>query len=347
MRFSFLPVLFFSYAASAADDEFKFSDPNPQVYEFSERASLIDPRIKAYPDIDFLIDNQDGKPADLQNARVDTTVAPRGELAIWLMGHNKGLAERINSYGIHYLRPHYANRWFSKVCTEKPVGPMCRGNVRLEAATGEDFSTDVHLEKPDGMMERTRQYLIWLSKENPRGKWENFLSPDQSEVLWEKVTITGSSHGSTTSARFAKHVKVGRVVALCGPRDNFQTWQSLPSKTPANRFFGFTHVLDGGWTADHYCRSWELLGMHEFGPIVNVEKAEPPYQNTRRLITDFDVKGDDKRAHSSVQPGGSAKKNADGSLGHEAVWRYLYTHPVDEVGEPTPLDPECDKEQAQ
>jgi len=347
MRFSFLPVLFFCYAASAADDEFKFSDPNPQVYEFSERASVIDPRIKAYPDIDFLIDNKDGKPADLQNARVDTTVAPRGELAIWLMGHNKGLAERINSYGIHYLRPHYANRWFSKVCTEKPVGPMCRGNVRLEAATGEDFSTDVHLEKPDGMMERTRQYLIWLSKENPRGKWENFLSPDQSEVLWEKVTITGSSHGSTTSARFAKHVKVGRVVALCGPRDNFQTWQSLPSKTPANRFFGFTHVLDGGWTADHYCRSWELLGMHEFGPIVNVEKAEPPFQNTRRLITDFDVKGDDKRAHSSVQPGGSAKKNADGSLGHEAVWRYLYTHPVDEVGEPTPLDPECDKEQAQ
>lgn len=347
MRFSFLPVLFFSYAASAADEEFKFSDPNPQVYEFSERASVIDPRIKAYPDIDFLIEDKDGKPADLQNARVDTTVAPRGELAIWLMGYNKGLAERINSYGIHFLRPHYANRWFSKVCTEKPVGPMCRGNVRLEAATGEDFSTDIHLEKPDGMMERTRQYLIWLSKENPQGKWENFLSPDQSEVLWEKVTITGSSHGSTTSARFAKHVKVGRVVALCGPRDNFQTWQSLPSKTPANRFFGFTHVLDGGWTADHYCRSWELLGMHEFGPIVNVEKAEPPYQNTRRLITDFDVKGDAKRAHSSVQPGGSAKKNADGSFGHEAVWRYLYTHPVDEVGEPTPLDPECDKEQAQ
>jgi len=347
MRKILIPVLSIALSVNAAEETLIFSDPDPQVYEFSERASVIDPRIKAYPEIDFLIENKDGKPADLQQARVDTSVAPRGELAIWLMGYNSGLAERINSYGILYLRPHYANRWFSKICTERPVGPMCRGNVRLEAATGEDFSDDLDLEKPDGMMERTRQYLIWLTKKHPQGKWETFLSEDQSEVLWEKVTITGSSHGSTTSARFAKHIKVGRVVALCGPRDNYQTWQSLPSKTPANRFFGFTHVLDGGWTADHYCRSWELLGMHEFGPIVNVEKAEPPFQNTRRLITDFDVKGDAKKAHSSVQPGGNAKKNADGTLGHEAVWRYLYTHPVDEIGEPTPLDPDCDKEQAQ
>lgn len=89
---------------------------------------------------------------------------------------------------------------------------------------------------------------------------------------------------------------------LCGPRHQYQTWQGLPSATPANRFFGFSHVLDGGWTGDHYCRSWQLLGLAEFGPIVNVDQSKPPYGNTRRLITDGDVKGDDKRAHSSVTP---------------------------------------------
>ena len=194
-------------------------------------------------------------------------------------------------------------------------------------------------------MERARQFLIALNKKNPQGGWDHFLTSDHNAVRWEDVIISGSSHGSTTASRFAKHQKVSRVVALCGPRDQLQSWQSLPSATPENRYFGFSHVLDGGWTADHYCRSWELLGMHKFGPIVNVDKSKAPYDNTRRLITDFDVNGDAKRAHSAVQPGSRAKKNADGTYGHEDVWRYLFTHPVDQVGKAVELDESCNKDQ--
>jgi hypothetical protein len=100
-------------------------------------------------------------------------------------------------------------------------------------------------------------------------------------------------------------------------------------------------VLDGGWSGDHYCRSWELLGLGEYGPIVDVDQEKPPYHNTRRLITAADVKKDANRAHSSVVPGGAAVKDAAGKFIHEEVWRYLFTHPVDEVGKPTPHDPEC------
>ncbi|MEZ6046589.1 MAG: hypothetical protein R3C11_13655 [Planctomycetaceae bacterium] len=132
---------------------------------------------------------------------------------------------------------------------------------------------------------------------------------------------------------------------LCGPRDQYQVWQSLPSATPENRYFGFSHVLDTGWIDDHYCRSWELIGLHQFGPIVNVDETQPPYGNTRRLITDFDVKGNNGRAHSSVMPGGNAGKDAEGNYLHEDVWKYLFTHPVDEVGEATPLDESCVKDQ--
>ena len=99
---------------------------------------------------------------------------------------------------------------------------------------------------------------------------------------------------------FTRPQKVDRVVMFCGPRDQLETWQGLPSATPANRFFGFSHVLDTGWSGDHYCRSWELLGLHQFGPIVNVDKVKTPYGSTRRLITDADVKNDAKKAHSSV-----------------------------------------------
>ena len=325
--------------------QLSYSDPAPQHYRIKMRASEIDSRVKSHPEIGFVLTDKKGKPADEENASVDTRVAPRGKLVIWLMKHNPALFDRLNSYGLHAIQVHYANKWFSICCQENPVGETCRGDIRLEAATGQDFSEDVTIPKPDGMQQRAFQFVKALAKENPQGGWSHFLNDDQTDLRWSDVIVSGASHGSTTAARFAKHQKVSRVVALCGPRDQLQTWQSLPSATPENRYFGFSHVLDGGWTDDHYCRSWELIGMNKFGPIVNVEDNQPPYENTRRLITDFDVDGDAKRAHSSVQPGSRAKKNADGTLAHEDVWRYLYTHPVDTVGTATPMDDGCNKDQ--
>ena len=316
-----------------------------QQYKLQARASEIDSRATAHPEIGFLIKSKSGKPADLENASVDTRVAPRGKLMIWLMGHNSQLFDRVNSYGIHAIQVHYANKWFSICCRENPVGEQCRGNIRLEAATGEDFSDQVDIPKPDGMMERAYQFVRWLSKENPQGRWDYFLTKDGKGLRWDDVIVAGSSHGSTTASRFAKHQKVSRVVALCGPRDQYQSWQSLPSATPENRYFGFSHVLDGGWTADHYCRSWELMGLNKFGRIVNVDQTKPPYENTRRLITDFDVGGDAKRAHGAVQPGSRAKKDAQGGYAHEAVWCYMFTHPVDAIGDPVPQDDSCEKNQ--
>lgn len=86
-------------------------------------------------------------------------------------------------------------------------------------------------------------------------------------------------------------------------------------------------MLDGGWTADHYCRSWQLLKLHDHGPIVNIDSARPPYGNTRRLITNIDVKNNAGRAHTIVVPGG---KDAMGQWIYDEVFRYLFTHPVDQ-----------------
>ena len=82
-----------------------------------------------------------------------------------------------------------------------------------------------------------------------------------------------------------------------GPRDQFESWPGFPSATPANRFFGFTHVLDGGWTGDHYCRSWQMLGLAEYGPLVNVDQVPAPFGHSRRLITSSDVNGSPSRPH--------------------------------------------------
>ena len=327
--------------AVAADAPLAFTDSAPKRYELTARASVIDPRAKPHPEIDFVFEKA-GKPTDTENASVDTRVKPQGKLVIWLMGPSPALFERLNSYGLHAIRVHYANGWFGQFGKEPaPADDKFLGKIRLEAATGENASEVVEIPQPDSIHERAVQFVKWLAKENPQGKWDTFLTPDKSDLRWEKVILSGASHGSTTAARFAKAQRVDRVVMFCGPRDQYETWQGLPSATPANRFFGFSHTLDGGWTGDHYCRSWELLGLREFGPIVDVDKEPAPFGNTRRLITSADVGGNANRAHGSVTPGGSAVKGADGKFIHEAVWRYLFNQPVEVTGKPVPHDEGC------
>ena len=321
-------------------------DANPQRYTLKTRASVIDPDTGEYPAIGFTRGTAD-KPSDLQYASVDTSVKSRGQLVLWLMGHNEELFKRLNSYGLHTIDVHYARGWFGKLCQPEPQSNVARGLVRLEAATGEDHSDELDLQLRDGAAERARKFLIWLDQEHPTGNWHQFLTPTKDRVRWDKVIVSGASHGSTTATRFAKHQKVSRVVMLCGPRDQDQDWQNLYSATPEHCFFGFTHILDGGWTADHYCRSWQLLGLNKFGPIINVDQASPPYANSRRLISGADVGGDAKRAHSSVTPGRASPSDENGELLYEPVWEYLYTHPTNLVGSQVMPEQDCDLNQAQ
>src|SRR5258708_35086131 len=175
-----LPCILLSLAVTtarlAADAPLKFADPTAKRYELKARASVIDSRVQAHAEINFLIE-KDGKPQDSEEASVDTRVAPQGKLVIWLMGYSAPLFERVNSYGLHILRVHYANGWFDKFGKEPPpADDKFLRKIRLEAATGEDFSPEVAIPKPDGMMERAFQFVKWLVKENPQGRWDSFIA---------------------------------------------------------------------------------------------------------------------------------------------------------------------------
>ena len=337
---SFLPLLLaLSGFAASAESTLKFTDPKPQAYSLTLRASEIDPRCKSHPEVGFVLEAA-GKPADTQRAQVDTRVAPRGQLVIWLMGHSQPLAEKVNSYGLHYIQVAYAREWFAKLNTEPLDDSQHLGNIRLEATTGRDASKAIDIPVPDSMQERAFQLVKALAKSNPPGRWEFFLTKDGKALDWEKVIVSGASHGATSAARFGIAQKCARIVMFCGPRDQLDDWQALPSATPSNRLFGYSHVLDGGWSADHYPRAWLLLGLNKFGPIVNTDEAKYPYGHSRRLITKFDVKGDANKAHGFVQVGKNPPKDAKGVPVQEDVWRYLFTSPVDEVGKPVPAEPE-------
>ena len=335
---SLLPLLL-AVACLGAEPALKFADPKPQAYSLTLRASELDPRCKSHPEVGFVLE-AGGKPADTERASVDTRVAPRGQLVVWLMGHSQPLAEKVNGYGLHYIQVAYAREWFAKLNTEPLDDSQHLGNIRLEALTGVDASKAIDIPVPDSMKERAFQLVKALAKSNPQGRWDFFLAKDGKSLDWEKVIVSGASHGATSSARFGIAQKCARIVMFCGPRDQLDDWQALPSATPANRFFGYSHVLDGGWSGDHYPRSWLLLGLNKFGPIVNTDEAKAPFGHSRRLITKYDVKGDANKAHGFVQVNKNAPKDAQGHYLQEEVWKYLFTSSVDEVGQPVPAEPE-------
>jgi hypothetical protein len=310
-------------------------------FSLTARASEIDKRTKEHPEIDYVFTRK-GKPADNQLAMVDTRVKPSGYLVIWLMEPKPELFDRLNSYGHHAIQVTYPREWFAKMDKLRKDGDNDHfSGIRLEAATGEDHTKLIDIPKPDGLMERSYQFVKFLDQKHPDGNWKQFLSRNGSELDWEKVILTGASHGSTTAARLAKEIKVARVVMLSGPRDQTEKWQGMKSATPPGRFFAFTHTLDDGWKNHHYCRSWLLLGLHKFGPIVNVDEMKPPYGNSRRLISTADVGNNAGRAHSASTPGGASPKGKDGKYLYEDAWKYLYTHPVGETGNPVKPEERC------
>ncbi len=309
-------------------------------YDLKVRASAIDKQAKANPEVGFLLE-KGGKPQDEEHASVDTRVPSRHRLVIWLMGYNRELFDHLDGYGMNSIQVHYPREWFGKLYSGKPpADDLFLSKIRLEAATGKDSSQAIDVPEPDSVKGRSYRLVKWLARENPEGNWKQFLTRDGRDLNWDMVILSGASHGSTTAARMAKEVKVARVVMFSGPRDQFEVWQKLPSATPDNRYFGFSNVLDDGWIGEHYPRSWQLMGLNQFGPIVNVDETPPPYGNSRRLISTADVKGNHDRAHGSSVPGGAAVKDASGKFIHEAVWSYLFTHPVEETGKPVAPDRE-------
>ncbi len=313
----------------------------PDRLRMVARVSEINPQAREYPELGYVFNDENGKPADLQYAAVNTDRLQRGELVIWLMANNGPLFEKLADMGFHAIQVHYANRWFGRIPAEVRDSGEALGDIRLEAATGEDHSAVVRIDRADGMQQRALNLVRHLALQQPAAGWQQFLAEGGEDLDWEKVVVAGISHGSTTAARFAKHQRVGRVVMFSGPRDQLESWQALPSATPASRYFGFTHVLDTGWTGDHYCRSWLMLGLHRFGPLVDVEQEAFPYGGSRRLITQVDVGGDTGRAHGMVVPGRTAARNADGSYLHDRVWEYLFTYPAERTGAAVSAEPDC------
>ena len=164
MRRCFAGVVLALFACVGASVPEPLRDTAGRHHELSVRASRINPEAGEHPKVNYTFTDKKGKITDLQHAAVDTRVLSRGQLVIWLMSHNKHLFESISGYGLHVIQPHYANRWFSTVPKALHDAGNCLGNIRLEAATGDDHSPLVDIPKPDGLAARALEFRLVVGR---------------------------------------------------------------------------------------------------------------------------------------------------------------------------------------
>lgn len=277
---------------------------NPQLYRFQFTAAAAD------PDAGTALGNQ--------VAAFDTRVAPRGYLVVYLHGagapgtcgsvaHEDFLAVR----GFHVIGPCYSSNYGVGNCGNDI------GSCRLEAFDGVDRTTVIDITRSDSIEERIIRMLGRLQTLNPQGGWEYFLVDGQPR--WDRIIISGISHGASTAALIAKVRPVARAVMLSGPLDTGQAWLTMSSITPADRQWGFTHSVDVQH-AGHLAAFGALMLP---GAPQRIESGAPPWSDSHRLFTSIDA-GNSDQSHSSTQAGGGSPRASDGGYRFGDAWDLMY-----------------------
>jgi hypothetical protein len=249
----------------------------------------------------------------------------QGRLVVFLAGAtsppDRTMAEYLASLGFHVLAPHYSNAYgIPTICPEEDPDPDCHRQGRQEAFEGDDLSPFIEISRGNSIEERVTRMLEFLATDMPEGDWGFFLDEDEDLPRWDRITISGTSHGASTSGLIGMIREVERVVMLSGPSDNIggqpAAWTRRTPLTPIDRFFGFSHTEDVQ-LPDHL-RDFEAMQM--IGTPTSVDGASAPFDDSHQLLTS----ADSPDGHSSTKAGETSPLNDDGTFQFDPVWRFIY-----------------------
>jgi hypothetical protein len=236
------------------------------------------------------------------------------------------IIQELAHLGYHIINLSYPNSWTVGGLCRQQNDPNALEKVRLEIISGQGCSEILKISRPNSIENRLVKLLEYLSLKYPQQKWGQYL--DNSLPKWDQIIVTGHSQGGGHAALIGKLHSVTRVVMLAAPADfswvssTSAPWLSKPGQTSPERYYGFTHIQDEGY--DHIQNAWELLGMTNYGSLVNVDQQQPPYNYSHCLITNRmpDVPN---KYHGSVATDRPTPKLPDGTPLFKQVWQYLFS----------------------
>lgn len=123
--------------------------------------------------------------------------------------------------------------------------------------------------------------LTYLEKNDPAGKWSQYINSKKNQPNWSKIALAGQSQGGGMSAYIAQHKKVNRIITFSGGWDysdsekkSIAGWYSKPNATPANRWFGTYHKNE--IAAKTISQSYEALSI----PDHHIFRLEEPLRKS-------------------------------------------------------------------
>lgn len=233
------------------------------------------------------------------------------------------IIEHIASLGHWAVNLRYPNDWTIGGMSRRSNASHTHEALRLQILDGRDRSGLLRLPAQDCIFNRLQKLLVWLAEKHPGKGWENFL--DGTEPRWDRLSAAGHSQGGGHAAIMGKHLPLERVVMLSSPADCVENdapapWLAREGTTPADRYFGFSHLRDPA--IDRILAGWSAIGLGQFGGIVQVDQTEPPYHHSHQLVTDLEVGGD--RHHGSVAVDRFVPGLRDGTPAFQKVWTQLF-----------------------
>lgn len=274
---------------------------SPQLYRFQFTAQAAEPDA--------------GRWTGNQLARLDTRVAPRGLLVVYL--HGAGTPTTCGSgahqdflagLGFHTIGPCYATDYGVGNCGTRI------GDCRLEAFDGVDRHPFISITRAESLERRIVRMLQRLQTLNPQGDWQYFLV--NGAPRWDRIVISGISHGASSAGVIAKVRSVHHAVMLSGPLDTNQAWLASPSLTPSTELYAFTHTGDPQHPG--HLDAFDTMGLP--GAPTRIEDGGRPWAGSRRLFTSVTTAD----PHGSTQAGGSSPRTADGGYRFAPVWQEMY-----------------------
>lgn len=265
---------------------------------------------------------------------LNTSVSPKNLLLVHLPG-SYGEPKRATLFGSLA-----ANQGFHSIGLMYPnvptVGSFCTNNsdlscfekVRREIIEGVDYSNEISIAFNEGIHNRIKKLITYLSANFPNENWEQYLD-DNGEVVWEKIIVSGHSQGGGHAAVMAKYFPLKRALCFSSPKDWNNTIGNPPPWLSSSNWFTsrsdvyvFNHVLD---VHDQQVIIWDSLGLNAFGAIVDVDNNIAPYNQTRQLSTNYVVTSGDEHA-STIQDNKTPKINSVPVF--EPVWNYMLTFDI-------------------
>ena len=262
-------------------------------------------------------------------SRADEHTLPSRGLLLWIPGTQQGESEGPGGasafcqlaaqLGYRAIILKYPNDESASVC-RADSDPAAFEAFRLALIQG-SRSAHITIPRTESVEHRLVKLLEHLQRTRPAENWSQFLDGNQPQ--WSAISVAGQSQGGGHAALLGIKHPVARMICFGAPKDFSlaltapAAWLRLDSATPKSAFFAFNHDQDRqGCSPAQQAENLRALGLHRYGPPIDVDRTKPPYAHSRILTTNY--------------PGGKVTSREAHTTGisprNEAVFREVWTY---------------------